>query len=404
MITVYYLLDKREAYKRSKAVPLLCDVKYNKNGVKEHFRFSTGIKCGKKNFKSQVVLGREPNSETKNTTLERITLAIERIYSDGQNRGKLPNKEDFRSIIKSDITRVETEKTTLDYFDEYINSLEAKHKSKSFISAMGTLRDRLSEMQSEGVSIRFDAFDLMFETKFRNKLKGYATNTVSAYIKRLKMFLNWAMKNNLHTNQIYKLFEMKEEAKEIIALTELEVDKINKLNIPTHKHIHEGGTKIIRDWLIISTQTGVRYSDFGKVANAELIAVKGGYNIKLISQKTQTETVIQVSKILYAKLKEYDFEVPLPPSNQKYNAGLKRITTLAKLRKEISSHTGRKTFCTLHYLKGTPVPQIMKMSGHKTEKEFYKYIGVSLTENAELVRKSNTEYQMEHESKPLKIA
>ncbi|MGE0588929.1 MAG: tyrosine-type recombinase/integrase [Cyclobacteriaceae bacterium] len=383
---------------------MLCDVKYSQNGTKKHFRFSTGIKCNPKNFNSQTILGREPNAESKNITLIRIKSTIERLYNEGLNRGKLPSPSDFKEIIKSDITKVETAKSTLDYFDDYLDSLRAKNKSRSFISGMTTLRSLLSEMQSEGISIRFEGIDLTFETKLRNKLKGFALNTVSSYIKRLKMFLNWAMKNNLHANQIYKLFEMEEESREIVALTDLEIDKINKLNIPKHKHIHEGGTRLIRDWFIVSTQTGVRYSDFDKVANAELLAVDGGYNIRLVSQKTRTETVIPVSKILYSKLKEYDFEVPLPPSNQKYNAGLKRISKLAKIKKEISSHTGRKTFCTLHYLKGTPVSQIMKMSGHKTEKEFYKYIGVSLTENADLVRKANPEYQLKHESKTLKIA
>lgn len=404
MITVYYLLDKRDAYKRSKEVPLLCDVKYDQSGQKKHFRFSTGLKCNPKNFAKQTVLGREPNAEGKNIALDRMKNAIERIYQNGQNIGKLPAPQDFKEIVKTDLTHVATNKSTLDYFDDYLASLKAKKKSRSFISAMTNLSSLLVEMQSEGVSVRFESIDLIFETKFREKLSGYATNTVSAYIKRLKMFLNWAMKNNLHSNQMYKLYEMKEETREIVALTEFEIDTINKLNIPVHKHIHEGGTKLIRDWFIVSTQTGVRYSDFAKVANAELMPVTGGYDIKLISQKTKAETVIPVSKILYAKLKEYDFNMPLPPSNQKYNAGLHRITNIAKLRKKISSHTGRKTFCTTHYLKGTPVPHIMKMSGHKTEKEFYKYIGVSLTENAELVRKANSEYQFDLGSIPMKIA
>ena len=399
MITTYFTLDKRKPYRLSKSVPLLCDVKYNQSGTKKHFRFSTGLRCNPKNFAKQTVLGREPNAEPKNESLKRMKEAIERIYQNGQNIGKLPSPSDFKEIIKSELNNVLTEKGTLEFLDDYILSLRAKKKSRSFISSILNLKSLLMKLQSAGISIRFDAIDLNFETKFRTALDGYATNTVSAYIKKLKIFLNWAMRNNLHTNLIYKQFEMKQEAREIIALTELEIDTINKLAIPTHKHIPQGGTKLIRDWLIISTQTGVRFSDFGKVSQAELIPVEGGYNIKLISQKTKIETVIPVSKILYAKLKEYDFDIPKPPSNQKYNAGLTRIASLANLNKKISSHTGRKTFCTIQYLKGTPVPSIMKMSGHKTEKEFYKYIGVSLTENAALVRNANPDFVIEHETK-----
>lgn len=234
--------------------------------------------------------------------------------------------------------------------------------------------------------------------------REYGVNTVSAYIKRLKMFMNWAAKNNLHQNQIYKLFEMQEEAREIIALSEPEVEQIACLNIPVHKHIESGGTKICRDWFIISTQTALRYSDFPKLALAldKIIQVPGGFDIAIKTTKTKTDVVIPVSRLLYKILTEYNFKIPLPPSNQKYNAGLKRIAKLAGLNKEISSHTGRKTFCTTMYRRGVPVAQIMKISGHKTEKEFYKYIGVGLTENAALVRETSSDFQFE--SSQLKIA
>jgi len=364
-----------------------------------HFRFSTGLRCNPKNFAKQTILGREPNSEPKNASLKRMKEAIELIFQNGMNLGKLPSPSDFKEIIKSEMSNVGTARGTLEYLDDYVLSLRAKKKSRSFISSIQNLKALLIKLQLDGISIRFDAIDLNFETKFRTALDGFATNTVSAYIKKLKIFLNWAMRNNLHTNLIYKQFEMKQEAREIIALTELEIDRINKLSIPTHRHIPQGGTRLIRDWLIISTQTGVRFSDFGKVSMAELIPVENGYNIKLISQKTKTKIVVPVSKLLYAKLKEYDFAIPKPPSNQKYNAGLTRIASLANLTKKISSHTGRKTFCTIQYLKGTPVPNIMKMSGHKTEKEFFKYVGVSLTENAALVRNANADFVIEHEAK-----
>ena len=41
---------------------------------------------------------------------------------------------------------------------------------------------------------------------------------------------------------------------------------------------------------------------------------------------------------------------------------------------EVSSHTCRRTFCTLKFLKGMPAQAIMKFSGHKTERNFLKYL------------------------------
>ena len=40
----------------------------------------------------------------------------------------------------------------------------------------------------------------------------------------------------------------------------------------------------------------------------------------------------------------------------------------------IDSHTARRSFCTNMYLKKMPMFDIMLFSGHKTEREFRKYI------------------------------
>ena len=43
----------------------------------------------------------------------------------------------------------------------------------------------------------------------------------------------------------------------------------------------------------------------------------------------------------------------------------------------IKTHTARRTGCTNMYLAGIPSIDIMKISGHKTEKEFLGYIKVT---------------------------
>lgn len=402
MITIYHLLDKRKAYKRSKDVPILTDVKYELNDKIEHFRFSYGLTCNPKYWvkgKGDKVRSGEPNSETKNTTLARIKKEAEGIYHEGMLKGSMPTKEAYKARIKDRMKTAAAEKTTLNHLDDYIASLKAKKRSKSFISAMGSLRAALETLNDQGVPIGFQDINGEFETKFRELLSDKAKNTVSAYIKRLKMFLNWAFINNHHHNMIYKSFEMVEESGDIVALTELEVDRIAKLNIPTHKHIKEGGTRLIRDWFIISTQTGLRYSDLATIAEPELVKVQGGYDLHVQTKKTGAKVVIPVSRMLYDVFKSYDFSVPTPPSNQKMNAGLDRIAKLAKLRKNISTHTGRKTFATVQYLRGVPVPQIMKITGHRTEKEFYRYIGVTLSENAAKVRETSQDFIIEHNTK-----
>ena len=48
----------------------------------------------------------------------------------------------------------------------------------------------------------------------------------------------------------------------------------------------------------------------------------------------------------------------------------------------IKIHTARRRGCTNMYLAGIPTIDIMKISGHKTEREFLKYISVTKEETA----------------------
>ena len=53
-----------------------------------------------------------------------------------------------------------------------------------------------------------------------------------------------------------------------------------------------------------------------------------------------------------------------------------------ELWETVSSHTARRSFCTNLYLDGFPTIDIMKISGHRTEKSFMKYIRVSKLDTA----------------------
>lgn len=395
---IYFFLDRRKVNKRKKSLSILANVKYTVSDQETVFRFSTGLSCSPASFRNQTVFGSDPNAEEKNTLLKKIRATAEDLYLNGIATGIIKGPQALKAAILSKLTAAEVETSTLQHLDAYIEFLQLKKKSKSYISGMRKLKAFLLELEIKGMSLHFDSIKADFEIQMLKYLaeKGFAPNTVGSYVKRLKIFLNWCLKRNLTTNLIYKNFEITQEAGEVIALSETEVESISNLNIPAHKHIYEGGTKLIRDWFIISTQTGLRYSDFKKLADAKLIPVTGGYDIHIKTQKTKAEVVIPVSRLLYKYLKEHEFNVPLPPSNQKYNKGLERIQKLAKITKKITSHTGRKSFCTIQYRKGVPVNQIMKISGHKTEKEFYKYIGVSLSENAAMVRQNNPDFQISH--------
>ncbi|HVG15706.1 MAG TPA: hypothetical protein VM935_12120, partial [Chitinophagaceae bacterium] len=57
----------------------------------------------------------------------------------------------------------------------------------------------------------------------------------------------------------------------------------------------------------------------------------------------------------------------------------------------MTSHSCRRFFCTNEFLAGTPVLLIMKISGHRKEKDFYKYIRITAEEAAVKIEKIWTE-------------
>jgi integrase len=71
---------------------------------------------------------------------------------------------------------------------------------------------------------------------------------------------------------------------------------------------------------------------------------------------------------------------------EKIKGGLK-VKSLVPKNDLIKTHTARRTGCTLMYLAGIPAIDIMKISGHKTEREFLNYIKTSKEETAQNLAK-----------------
>ena len=63
-----------------------------------------------------------------------------------------------------------------------------------------------------------------------------------------------------------------------------------------------------------------------------------------------------------------------------------KLKTYTKPKYEmIKTHTARRSFCTNAYLSGMDSLDIMALSGHKTEKNFLKYIKVTRHQRAKRI-------------------
>jgi integrase len=125
-------------------------------------------------------------------------------------------------------------------------------------------------------------------------------------------------------------------------------------------------------------------------------------------EEKQTEVAGPMTKEVERLLSKYNNSLH-KISNQKFNDYLYEVVTKCKgleievtkktiqggkqivIKKPkyefIASHTARRSFATNEYMaKGLNVRDIMAITGHKTEKSFYKYIRQTPKENAERVK------------------
>lgn len=225
--------------------------------------------------------------------------------------------------------------------------------------------------------------------------KGLAKNTVGKNIRYIKLFLNAATDAGVNKNMAYKTRRFKNPAEETesIYLTEAEL-----LRIYGHDQLPPYLDRA-RDLFIVGAFTGLRFSDFTKIRPE---AITSGM-ITVKTQKTEQSIIIPVHWVVGQIIEKYAGHLPPPISNQKLNEYLKLIVARAGIKEKVikyrtqggvrtgetfekwelvTTHTARRSFATNAYIAGLPTISIMKITGHRSERSFMKYIRISQQENA----------------------
>ena len=232
-------------------------------------------------------------------------------------------------------------------------------------------------------------------------VKGsFTLNSVGKHIRILKLMLNEATTQGYNTSTYYNSFHVFTEDTDTIYLNEEELQQIEDVDFSKSPYLDR-----VRDWFLLLAWTGCRFSDLEKVSKAD---IKDEF-ITFRQQKTKTKVTIPLHPVVLKVLEKYNFSMPDPISNQRFNEYVKEVAKIAeintpetitrtiggKLKTEkfqkwelVSSHTGRRSFCTNMYKLGVQTLTIMSISGHKTEKSFLKYIKIQQSEHAEMMKKA----------------
>lgn len=328
-----------------------------------------------------------PQHVEVNTALEHMLNEANKAYALAVKKyGYKPTAANFKEFADA-IFRPASHS----FFDVCREFAQREGKAPKTIARTDDLISLLTEFErTTGTPVTLESIDArLYNSLLKHmKEKEYKINTARAYIVAFKAVIRYAQKQGKQVNDAYRFFEIPKPAAadDSEYLTEAEIEKIH--NTPTYSESEQKA----KDIFSICCYTGLRYSDAVRITPQ---MVKPDF-IEITTKKTKA--VVRVPKMWHTEeiLQRYNNKMPhlkLSYLNQYIRrlaerAGFtelvtKTITTLAgtkqvtKPRCEfLASHTGRRSFATNAFKKGVPTLVISKITGHKTESSFLRYIGV----------------------------
>ena len=298
-----------------------------------------------------------------------------------------------------------------EYLDHFIDDCtsgrrltsEGKRYREVTIKGFGTLKYHLLEYQTQtNKKIDFKVITIDFYDDFLKYFNDNEKriNTIGKNIKNLKTLLNAATEEGYNDNLEFqrKKFKVITEDTDKIYLTEKDLIAIYDLDLSDNRRLDN-----VRDLFLIGAYTALRFGDMEKLKGDDFVFTDKMNYLKITTQKTDTNVIIPLKDIVLAIYNKYEGKLPRCVTNQKMNEYLKEIGELAKLNEMvwvsstkggmrfdekfakwqlITTHTARRSGATNMYLAGVPSISIMKITGHKTEKAFLKYIRITQEDNA----------------------
>lgn len=213
--------------------------------------------------------------------------------------------------------------------------------------------------------------------------KGYSQPTVHNYHKRMKRYINEAIKFELIDKDPYSGLHFERGKHQIRKyLTEDELKKIIEAEIPS-KTVRQ-----VRDLFVFQAYTGISYADLAKFNFKKDITKKNGKMvIHDVRQKTEETYFIVLLSPALEVLERYKFILPVI-SNQQYNLRLKIVADYAKIDKNLTVHMARHTFATMCLNNGVKIENVSKMLGHsniKTTQEYAKVLNSEVEKSFDLL-------------------
>ena len=215
-------------------------------------------------------------------------------------------------------------------------------------------------------------------------------NTIVGYILKIQSMVRRAGQYNYAVDSTYDEIDMRLEETSAVFLSMNEITRIYY-----YKFLNQDKRKAkerIRDLFVIGCLTALRYSDYSTLAKDNL---QNGYIVKR-TKKTNVDVKVPAHDYVKEIFAKYNGNIPCGLCIQYFNKYLKvimkeiglndkitysftkggKLQTVTREKWElISSHTARRSAATNMYLTGRMKTfEIMKLTGHRSEQNFFRYI------------------------------
>jgi len=308
-----------------------------------------------------------------------LTRDSMRRYCDSYFKGKTADRES----VYSDIDRI----------------IASKDKSQTKDTTPRKYRNVKNKLVAIAPDLRWSDINIDFIYSFIQSMydDGLATNTVSHHVGTFKSLISEAFSRGYTTNTIHLNKKFKVSLKPVVN-TYLSIPELDTLFNHSFKYERLSNA---RDLLLIGCYSGQRFGDWHKIQTSKKVS----YEEKEYYQVTQEKGGQVVYIPAFEKLDELLKREPRYTSNQKLNKSIKEVCREAgidsafvkpkytggvtqdieyKKYEIITTHTARRSFVCNCLTLGVPTELIRRVTGHKTEKEFRKYVALSSLDGVKL--------------------
>ncbi len=271
-----------------------------------------------------------------------------------------------------------------DYAQQFVKSI--KGRSLNTLKLYNTFLKHLNEFNS---SITFNQLnEKLFHqfAKWMNEDKHLAGVSVHKYFKPLRLCCKQAVKDGLIEKDPFYGVSISESVKPLKSKRRvyLEMDEITKLknvSIPEDRpDLHD----VLKHWLFCF-YAGFYYNDLLQLKWENVKSSELGYCLVAERYKNESSYIAPIHRFKHAvkiiemqKGKDSKLVFPDAISEQKFNAKLKDLATLANIDKNLMNKTARHSAIQFWEAQGLSTQHVARIVGHKKEATTKNYFELSV--------------------------